>query len=180
MDDGTDGGERALYALLNVEGIRFRHHAHPPLHTVAESQALWGDLLGAHLKNLFLKDKGGGLWLVSCLEHRRIRIRDLERAIGAKGASFAKSEVLEAALGVLPGAVTPFALINDPERRVRLVLDRTVAEGSDEVHAHPLHNRATTAVAAADLLRFFEITGHAPILVDFDALEALAAERAEP
>jgi len=173
-DDGV--GEERLYALLAETGIAYAHHGHPPLHTVEESRALRGDLPGAHVKNMFLREKKGGLWLVTCLEDRRIRIRDLEREIGAKNTSFGKPDLLREALGVLPGAVTPFALMNDRGHRVGCVLDRAILD-ADLVNAHPLHNRATTAVSPADLLRFLERTGHVPRLVDFDALEARAAAR---
>jgi Ala-tRNA(Pro) deacylase len=164
-------GEAELYALFEASGIAWTHHAHPPLHTVDESRALRGDLPGAHVKNLFLKDRRGGLWLVTCLEHRQIRIRDLEKEIGAQKCSFGKPDALWDALGLLPGAVSPFGLINDPDHRVTAVLDRQMLD-RDPINAHPLHNEATTGISAADFGRFFEITGHLPVLVDFDVLEA--------
>lgn len=164
-------GEAELYALFRREGIHWVHHAHPPLHTVEESRAQRGDLPGAHVKNMFLKDRKGGLWLVTCLEDRRIRIRDLEREIGAQKCSFGKPELLWEVLGVLPGAVTPFALINDPDHCIGVVLDRQMLT-HDPINAHPLHNEATTAVSAADFRQFFDITGHVPVMVDFDVLEA--------
>ncbi|MEM0921666.1 MAG: prolyl-tRNA synthetase associated domain-containing protein [Pseudomonadota bacterium] len=169
-------GEAELYALFTSHGIAWTHHAHPPLHTVEESQALRGDLPGAHVKNMFLKDKKGALWLVTCLEQRKIRIRDLEREIGASKCSFAKPELLWAHLGLRPGAVSPFGLINDPGHRVRPVLDRQMLS-AEIVNAHPLHNEATTGISSADFQRFFEVTGHRPILVDFDALEAAESAR---
>lgn len=169
-------GEADLYALFRAHDIGWAHHTHPPLHTVEESQALRGDLAGAHVKNMFLKDRKGGLWLVTCREDRRIRIRDLEKEIGAQKCSFARPDLLWEALGVTPGAVTPFALINDPGHRVRVVLDRQMC-AEDPINAHPLHNEATTTVSAAGFRRFFEITGHDPLMVDFDALEALEQAR---
>lgn len=177
MPDAQNPGEAKLYAFLERLGIAWTHHEHPPLFTVADSRALRGELPGAHVKNMFLKEKKGGLWLVTCLEDREIRIRDLEREIGAKGCSFGRPEVLEEALGVLPGAVTPFAVLNDPGHRVRVVLDRAILTRHAVVNAHPLHNAATTAVATADLVAFFAATGHAPLTVDFDRLEAMARER---
>lgn len=186
MADGGDGAgqaaggraaEGALYAFLAANGIGWTRHTHPPLFTVADSQALRGELPGAHVKNMFLKDKRGALWLVTCLEHRQIRIRDLEREIGAGTCSFGRPELLAEVLGVLPGAVTPFAALNDRAGRVQVVLDRQMLEAAT-INAHPLHNEATTAVATADLLRFFGLTGHAPRVVDFDALEAAARARA--
>jgi Ala-tRNA(Pro) deacylase len=169
-------GEAELYALFREHGIAWTHHTHPPLHTVEESRALRGDLPGAHVKNMFLKDRKGQLWLVTCLEDRQIRIRDLEKEIGAQKCSFGRPDLLWEALGLLPGAVSPFGLINDPERRVRVVLDRQML-GHDPINAHPLHNEATTALPSADFRRFFSLTGHEPLIVDFDALEAKERDR---
>lgn len=164
-------GEAELYALFGANGIGWTHHVHPPLHTVEESRQLRGDLPGAHVKNMFLKDRKDRLWLVTCLEQRQIRIRDLEKEIGAQKCSFGKPDVLWDALGLLPGAVSPFGLINDAGHRLTAVLDKQMLD-HDPINAHPLHNEATTAVSAADFRRFFAITGHAPVVVDFDALEA--------
>jgi len=177
-ETAEQASETRLYAMFGEIGIAWRHHVHPPLFTVEESRALRGDLPGLHVKNMFLKEKKGGLWLVTCREDRRIRIRDLEREIGARNTSFARPDVLWDALGVRPGAVTPLAAINDAEGRVRMVLDSGILD-ADLVNAHPLHNRATTAIAPADLLRFLDATGHSPLIVDFDALEARAGARAE-
>lgn len=165
--------EAALYALFSALGIAWTHHAHPPLDTVEESRALRGDLPGAHVKNLFLKDKKGALFLVTCLEDRALRIRDLERAIGARNASFARPELLWETLGVRPGAVTPFALMRPSAAAVRFVLDAAIPPAGT-LNAHPLHNRATVAVAWPDAARFLEHVGHAPRLLDFAPLEAAA------
>ena len=132
---------------------------------------------GGHAKNLFLKERKGGFWLAVCKEDRRFSVNDLSRAARAGRFSFAGAEDLRAALGVRPGAVTPFALINDRARRVWLILDRGLLD-RDPLNFHPLHNEATIAVSPAGLARFLEETGHVPLIVDFDALEALAAARA--
>ncbi|MEL7468009.1 MAG: prolyl-tRNA synthetase associated domain-containing protein [Pseudomonadota bacterium] len=172
----TKAGQTELYALFDRHGIGYTHNTHPPLHTVEESKELRGDLPGAHVKNMFLKDKKSQLWLVTCLEYRKIRIRDLEKQIGATKASFGKPDLLWDALGIRPGAVSPFGLINDPDHSVRVVLDQQMLE-IDPINAHPLHNEATTTLPRADFMRFFEITGHAPIIVDFDALEEMERAR---
>ena len=171
-------GQEALYALFDEHGISYTHSTHPPLHTVEESKALRGDLPGAHVKNMFLKDKKGQLWLVTCMEYRKIRIRDLEKQVGATKASFGKPELLWDTLGIRPGAVSPFGLINDADRVVRVVLDQQMLE-QDPINAHPLHNEATTTVSVADFHRFLQITGHEPVVVDFDALEELERARVE-
>ncbi|MGF1446734.1 MAG: YbaK/EbsC family protein [Pikeienuella sp.] len=129
-------------------------------------------------RTCYSRKKKGGLWLVSCLEDRQVRIRDLEKEIGAKGCSFGKPELLWEALGVRPGAVTPFAAMNDRAGAVRVVLDSGLRR-FETLNAHPMHNAATTEIAVADLFRLLAAWDHAPVEVDFDALEALAGGRAE-
>jgi Ala-tRNA(Pro) deacylase len=171
MTEDAKAGEAELYALLEANGIAFRHHTHPPLFTVEESQALRGELPGGHVKNMFMKDKKGAIWLATCLEDRQIRIRDLEKEVGAKGLSFGKEDLLWEVLGVRPGAVTPFGLINDREaRRVHVALDKQML-GHDILNFHPLRNDATTSVSREGFLKFLELTGHRPVIVDFDRLE---------
>ncbi len=176
MTDDIKAGEAELYALFVDHGIAYTHHTHPALFTVAESQALRGELPGGHVKNMFMKDKKGAIWLATCLEDRRIRIRDLEKEIGAKGLSFAREELLWEILGVRPGAVTPFGLINDHAQRVRVALDAQML-ARDPLNFHPLHNEATTTISKDGFLKFLALTGHEPVLVDFDRLEALERAR---
>jgi Ala-tRNA(Pro) deacylase len=176
MTEDTKAGEAELYALLDANAIAYTHHTHPALFTVAESQALRGELPGGHVKNMFMKDKKGAIWLATCLEDRRIRIRDLEKEIGAKGLSFAREELLWEVLGVHPGAVTPFGLINDPAQRVRVALDAQML-ARDPLNFHPLHNEATTTISKDGFLKFLALTGHQPVLVDFDRLEELERAR---
>ncbi len=170
--------EAALLARLEALGIPYRRHAHPPLRTVEESRELRGAMPGAHCKNLFLKEKKGGFWLAVCEEDRAIRIPDLAKALGAKRFSFGSPEDMGRLLGVRPGAVTSLGLINDVGCELRLALDAQMM-AAEVLNVHPLHNEATVAIATADLRRFFETTGHAPVDVDFDALEALASASAE-
>jgi Ala-tRNA(Pro) deacylase len=170
MTDDAKAGPAELYALLDANGIAYTHHTHPPLYTVADSQALRGELPGGHVKNMFMKDKKGAIWLATCLEDRQIRIRDLEKEVGAKGLSFGRAELLWEVLGVLPGAVTPFGLINDVGHRVHVALDRQMLE-RDPLNFHPLVNDATTTISRDGFLKFVELTGHGPVIVDFDRLE---------
>jgi Ala-tRNA(Pro) deacylase len=155
-----------LFSRLEQLAITHRTVEHPPVFTVEEAKALRGDLPGHHIKNLFLRNKKEEMWLVVALEDRVLDLKRLGEALGAGRLSFASPERLERHLGVAPGAVTPLALINDEARRVQLVLDRGLAEGGP-VNAHPLVNTMTTAIAPADLLRFFEATGHVPRWLDF-------------
>jgi Ala-tRNA(Pro) deacylase len=136
--------------------------------TVEEAKALRGDLPGHHIKNLFLRNKKEEMWLVVALEDRAIDLKRLGEVLGAGRLSFGSAERLKRHLGVEPGSVTPLALINDESRSVQLVLDRGLVDGHGApVNVHPLVNTMTTAMAAADLLRFFEVTGHVPRWLDF-------------
>jgi Ala-tRNA(Pro) deacylase len=152
----------ALFAFLDRLGIAHATVAHPALFTVEQSRALRGTIPGGHTKNLFLKDKKGALFLVTALEDAAIELRSLHRLLGAAGRfSFGSADLLRATLGVEPGAVTPFAAMNDHERRVSVVLDAALMR-CDIINCHPLTNTMTTSIARADLLRFLEATGHRP------------------
>ncbi len=142
---------------------------HPPLFTVEQSKALRGQLPGLHIKNLFLRNKKGAMWLVTCLEDRPVDLKRLGEALGAGRFSFGSAERLMRHLGVRPGAVTPFAVVNDRGGEVRMVLDRALT-GPSLVNAHPLVNDRTTAVTGEDLVRFLESAGHRPEPLDFDSL----------
>ena len=155
-----------LFARLKELGIAQRTVEHPPVFTVEEAKALRGDLPGHHIKNLFLRNKKEEMWLVVALEDRAIDLKRLGEALGAGRLSFGSPERLRRHLGVEPGSVTPLALINDEACAVRLALDRGLMQDGP-VNVHPLVNTMTTAVAPADLLRFFEATGHAPCWLDF-------------
>ncbi len=168
MDSHAPRDEAALFARLDALGIAHETHGHAALFTVEQSRALRGDLPGGHIKNLFLRDKKRRMWLVTVLESREVDLKSLRRAIGAQGTlSFGSPESLMDNLGVTPGAVTPFAVINDTAGKVTMVLDKGVL-AADPVNAHPLRNDMTTALAAADLLRFLEAEDHPPVLLDFD------------
>lgn len=154
-----------LLARLAELGIATRTVEHRPVFTVEEARRHRGDLPGTHTKSLFLRDKKGAMWMVVCLEDRAVDLKDLAGRIGAKHLSFGSPERLLRHLGVIPGAVSPFAVVNDAERVVQVVLDREVL-ARDPVHLHPLDNAKTTAIAAADLVRFLEAEGHAPQVID--------------
>ena len=157
-----------LFARLDALGIAHKTYTHPPVFTVAEAVALRGQLPGGHCKSLFLKDKKGGLWLVVALEERRVDLKRVADALGAPRFSFGNADLLYDVLGIRPGSVTPFALVNDCDHRVTVVLDKEMlAHGP--LNYHPLENDRTTAIFAADLLRFIAACGHNPRILDLDA-----------
>lgn len=164
-----------LLARLDAMGIEARTTHHPPVFTVAESQALRGRLEGGHSKNLFLKPKTGPFLLAVLEEERQVGVNALVRAAGAPRASFGSAEDLMAQLGVAPGSVTPFGMVNARPGAVRVVFDRHLMEDFAWVNFHPLTNTATTTIRPADLLRFLRALGHAPEVLDLDAAAAPAA-----
>lgn len=155
-----------LLSRLAELGIAVRSVSHPPVFTVAEAKQHRGALPGTHTKSLFLRDKKGAMWLVCCLEDRAVDLGWLAAHLGARRLSFGSPDRLMTYLGVIPGAVSPFAVVNDRDRRVRVVLDRALF-GRDPINLHPLDNARTTAIAGADLLRFLEAADHPPDLLDF-------------
>lgn len=157
-----------LLARLGSLGIAYDLHTHPPLFTVEDSKALRGELPGGHCKNLFLRDRKGAMWLVVCLEDRRIDLKALGALLGGVRLSFGSADRLMRILGVIPGAVSPFALINDTEAAVTVILDAEMMAHSP-LNYHPLSNEMTIAVTPDDLIRFIESCGHSPQVVDLAA-----------
>ncbi len=149
-------------AELNINASTTEHEA---VFTVEQARALRGEIPGGHCKNLFLKDKKGALWLVVCLEDAVIDLKALPALIGAARISFGKAELLGEVLGVEPGSVTPFALINDTAHRVNVVLDAKMMQ-HDMVSYHPLINTATVTLAPDDLLTFISSCGHEPQIIE--------------
>lgn len=158
-----------LIAFLAAHGVEQTTHDHPAVFTVGEGEDIKARIPGAHTKNLFLKDAKGQLWLVSAEGHAQIDLKRLHTVIGSARLSFGSAELMREVLGVTPGSVTAFALLHDRERRVRFVLDRTLAE-ADLVNFHPLTNTATTTVSREGFRRFMAAIGVAPIVVDFEAM----------
>ena len=156
-----------LLACLGDLGITHKTIEHPAVFTVEEACAHTAHLPGGHCKSLFLKDKKGGLWLLVCLDRRRIDMNCLAKTIGCPRLSFGKPELLSEVLGVTPGSVTPFALINDSDHRVRPLLDKAMLE-HELLNYHPLTNEATTTIKSADLPVFIKAMGHEPEVIDLD------------
>jgi Ala-tRNA(Pro) deacylase len=169
--------EQDLFARFDALGIAYQTTRHRPVFTVAESADLKSSIPGGHTKNLFLKDKKGALFLLCALAESVIDLNAVSRLIGAGRFSFGNAELLMRHLGVEPGSVTIFALVNDAERSVSLILDEALL-AHNPVNFHPLKNDATTGVSPADLLKFIKSLGREPIRLAFDA--AGAPSRIEP
>jgi Ala-tRNA(Pro) deacylase len=161
-------GRADFFAKLDALGIVTRTREHDALFSVEDARALRGEIPGAHSKNLFLKSKKGSLWLVIALETTEIDLNGLAKAMGCGRFSFARAELMVETLGVEPGSVTPFALINDRTRRVNVVLDAALM-AHEELNFHPLENTATTTIARDGLLAFIAACGHQPEILDLTA-----------
>jgi Ala-tRNA(Pro) deacylase len=159
-----------LYAFLDAHGVAHRTLEHEAVFRVEEGQAIKAGLPGGHTKNLFLKDGKGQAWLICALGETAIDLKRLPPVIGAARLSFGAADLLHAVLGVRPGSVSLFCLINDKDRRVRLVLDAGLLQ-AEPVNFHPLTNTATTAISQDGLRRFLEALDIAPLIVDFARME---------
>lgn len=158
-----------LFAFLDTLGIATATIAHPPLFTVADSQALRGEIPGGHTKNLFLKDKKDRFFLLVVGEDAVVDLKQIHHAIGAASrVSFGRPEALLDLLGVTPGAVTAFGVINDTEGKVSVFLDAALMQ-HDTINAHPLRNDATTSIGRDDLVAFIRATGHEPTILKVSA-----------
>lgn len=156
-----------LFRRLDALGIHTTTVSHPPVFTVAEAKRHRGHIPGVHTKNLFLRNKKGRMWLVVCHQDRQVDLRWLAGRLGSTSRlSFGSPERLMRYLGVIPGAVNPFAVINDGQRAVTVVVDRAIL-GDEPLNFHPLDNARTTTINPEDFLRFLEAEGHPPILIDF-------------
>ncbi len=157
----------ALAEALATLALTPTCHEHPPLATVEDAHAIWDNLPGAQVKNLFIKDAGKQYWLVVVPGDPRMDTKAMAPLIGSKRISFASADDLRAILGVEPGSVTPLAMMNDRDHQVRLVIHAPLM-AEPTLLVHPLVNTATLAMPPADLLRFLAHHGVTPALVDLE------------
>jgi Ala-tRNA(Pro) deacylase len=159
-----------LFARFQALGIETVTVEHPPLFTVEQSKELRGDIPGAHTKNLFLKCKKGTLWLVVAVESTPVNLKTLHTRLGSGRLSFSSAELLREVLGVEPGSVTPFAVINDTKGLVTVVLDQALM-GFDRLNFHPLVNTATSGISVDGLKAFLADCKHPPQILAIGANE---------
>ena len=153
-----------LFALFDKLGFVTTTVEHIPVFTVEEARKVHENTPGGHCKNLFCKDEKGVLWLIVALEDARIDLKAAKDRIGSKRLTFGKPELLQEILGVEPGSVTPFGLINDITARTNVILDEAMMR-HEKLNFHPLKNDATTTISSADLVTFIKATGHDPRIV---------------
>ncbi len=159
-----------LFARLDALGIGHRTVDHRAIFTVEEGRDFKAAMPGGHSKNLFLKDKKDRLFLAVAHCDTAVDLVGYGRLAGARGRlSFGRPDLMTATLGVMPGAVTPFALINESAGALNEVAVDTALMAFDRVWFHPLENTASTAVTPAGLVAFIRACGFAPRLVDLGA-----------
>ena len=158
-----------LFKYLDALNIAHSTVDHAPIFTVEDGADIKAAMPGAHTKNLFLKDKAGRFFLICAQNDTQIRINKLHPLLGCKRLSFGKPEPLLALLGVTPGSVTLFSILNDKAHQVTLILDAALT-AHNIVNFHPLLNDATTAISSKDMIAFAKATGHNPIILDFAEL----------
>jgi Ala-tRNA(Pro) deacylase len=158
----------SLMAYLETCGFDTATRDHAPLFTVADSRNLRGEIEGGHTKNLFLKDKKGNFFLLTAQEDTVVNLKTLHKLLGGSSRfSFGSGEKMQDLLGVTPGAVTAFAIINDRAGAVKFAIDQRLLD-QEKVNCHPMTNTATTTIRCEDLLTFARASGHEPHIVDLD------------
>ena len=142
-----------LIKLLEIRGYDYDFHEHNALFTVEDSNKLRGEIAGLHSKNLFLKNKKNKFFLFSCEEFSKINLKTISKSLDLGNVSFAKKEYLLELLGISPGSVTPFALLNNTENNIELYLEDKMYE-SKYINFHPLTNKATITIKSIDFIEF--------------------------
>ena len=155
----------ALLNILQDIDIAYEMHKHEAVFTVEESSKINADIPGVHCRNLYLRDKKKKNFLVVAANETQVDMKRLAELIGCGRLSFGSADRLWQFLGIRPGSVCPFTLINDTDHQVRAVLDATMMKG-EVVNYHPLDNTMTISITPADLLKFLTHTGHTPIILD--------------
>ncbi len=153
-----------LLDLFGKLGILVETQEHAAVFTVEEAKKVHDGITGGHCKNLFCKDEKGVLWLIVALEDSVINLKTAPAKIGSKRLTFGKPDLLQEILGVEPGSVTPFGLINDKATRTNVILDQQMM-AQEKLNFHPLQNNATTTIASTDLVTFIKSCGHQPRII---------------
>lgn len=158
-----------LFAYLDAHTIAHTTHWHEATFTVEDGRDMKAAMPGGHTKNLFMKDKDGTIVLISAHAESELKLNQLHKLIGTRRLSFASAELMVELLGVTPGSVTAFALMNDRQGRVRFVVDAALM-ACDPINFHPLVNTGTTAISRESFRKFVALTGHDMTEVDFASL----------
>ena len=143
-----------VYATLDALGIRYERHEHPAVFNAEDASKIWDPIPGVQCKNLFLRNKKGDRHYLVVLEiSKRADLKDLVKVVGDDRLSFGSPDRLMDRLGLTPGSVSPFGLINDATASVRVLLDADL-RGKDRLIFHPNINTASVVVSWGDLEKF--------------------------
>ena len=156
-----------IYQVLEELGISYRKYEHPPVFTVEEADRHRGELQGGRTKNLFLRNKKGKRHYLLVVESdRKVDIKKMQGLLGESSLSFASPERLMKYLGLEPGSVSPFGIINDEAGEVIVILDAGLLR-HEMLHYHPNVNTATLAVSREDFQRFLDQSGNEVRVLEF-------------
>lgn len=158
-------GRNDLLELLKELDISYKSYSHSPIRNVEDAKIYAKDIGGAHCKNLFIKDTDRNLYLVITLDRKRINLKKLARQVGSKRLSFVSPELMDKFLGIEPGCVTPFALINDKDSDVMVIFDKDILKDG-EMSFHPLVNTETITICQEDLFKFLDYYGQKRIMIE--------------
>ena len=153
-------GQPELYRVLKELNIQYEYYEHPPASTIEEAKKYWEDLVATHCKNLFFRNHKGNRHYLVVLEHtQNMAIHDLEKRLKQGKLSFASPHRMEKYLGLTPGSVSPFGLINDKENHTHIYLDENLKK-SERISFHPNINTASIVISYADFIRYLEWSGN--------------------
>ena len=154
-----DPAEAKVLEILDKLGIEYTRREHPPVFTVEQAEKHWSDITGAHCKNLFLRNKKGNRhYLVILLSRKQADLRSLNEKLNEDRLSFGSPDRLKKYLGLEPGSVSPFGLINDPRKEVTVIVDQDLKQEA-RVNFHPNVNTSTVGISTADFEKFLAWSG---------------------
>jgi Ala-tRNA(Pro) deacylase len=153
--------------LMDNLQISYQLYTHIPVFTVAEADKVSADIKGAHIKNLFLRDKREQMFLVTLRSTTKLDLKKLSDLLGSGRFSFGSPERLWTYLGVKPGSVTPLAILNDTGKKVTLVLEKGMME-EEIINIHPLDNSMTVGMHPKELMKILENKGISPQIIDLN------------
>ena len=155
-----------VYDTLEELNITYEVHEHPPLDTIEIALEYWKDIDSMHCKNLFFRNhKGNRHYLVIIKDTTPFSIRSLEKKLKQGKLTFGSEQRLKKYLGVKPGSVSPFGLINDNGQHVYLFIDKQI-QSADKISFHPNDNTASLVISYGDLIRFLDYRGNGYEFID--------------
>jgi len=159
-----------IYKFLDDHHIEYERHDHPPVYTVEDVFRLVPPLEAAKTKSLFLRDaKGLRHFLVIVRGEKRVDLKALPDVLKSSRLRFGSPERLKKFLGVDPGSVSLFAIVNDKSNAVETIIDSDLWE-SDAFQFHPLVNTSTLVISRDNIKRFLDKTGHDSQILDVPGL----------